>query len=102
MSNETHNDKINDSDIPGMVREIISKHLNIAKDEIQDSTHFVKDLGMDSLKSIEILMDLEEQLGFEIPYPAAERLHTFKQVTDYLHKKTHEEHPKHKRKTKNA
>lgn len=36
-------------------------------DPIEDSTHLVNDLGLDSLDVLELAMVLEEEFGIEIP-----------------------------------
>ncbi len=71
-------------DIPAMLRSAISEHLNIPEDKIRDDTNLVKDLGMNTLQSIQINIDLEEELGFEIPDDDAERLSTFREMVEYL------------------
>jgi acyl carrier protein len=73
-------------DIPDLVKEVLSNHLKVSKDNIKDNTHLVKNLGMDSLQSVEITLDLEEAVGFEIPDGDAERLNTYKQIVAYLKK----------------
>jgi acyl carrier protein len=70
--------------IPGLVRRLLSEHLKIPKEQIQDNTHLIKDLGIDSLKSVEIAVDLEDAMGLEIPVTGTEKLNTFKQIVDYL------------------
>ena len=37
-------------------------------------SHFVKDLGLDSLDHVDVIMQMEEEFGFEIPDQDAERL----------------------------
>jgi len=72
--------------IPGLVRRLLSEHLKIPKEQIQDHTHLIKDLGIDSLTSVEIAVDLEDAIGLEIPVSDTNRLNTFKQIVDYLQK----------------
>ena len=72
--------------IPGLVKRLLSEHLKIPTEQIQDSTHLIKDLGVDSLKSVEIAVDLEDAIGLEIPVTDTNRLNTFKQIVDYLQK----------------
>lgn len=37
-------------------------------------SHFINDLGLDSLDHVEIIMAVEDEFGFEIPDMDAERL----------------------------
>ncbi|MDP8298043.1 MAG: acyl carrier protein [Candidatus Orphnella occulta] len=74
-------------DIPDMLRSLISEHMNISKDKIGDNAHLIKDLGMNTLHSVQINIDLEDILGFEIPDSDMEKLYTFKQSVEYLQKR---------------
>ena len=73
--------------IPAILRCIMPEHMNIPKEKIGDNTHLIKDLEMNTLQSIQINIDLEDILGFEIPDDDIERLHTFKQNVEYLQKR---------------
>jgi len=44
----------------------------------------VRDLGADSLDSVEILLALEEEFDYAIPDAAAERMLTVGDIVDYL------------------
>jgi acyl carrier protein len=44
----------------------------------------VDDLGMDSMDLAELLMDLEDEFGLEIPDVDFEQLHTPQQIANYL------------------
>lgn len=46
--------------------------------------HFMKDLGLDSLDQVEIIMKLEDEFGFEIPDNHAEKLMTPKDLIEYI------------------
>ncbi|KAK3586057.1 hypothetical protein CHS0354_033179 [Potamilus streckersoni] len=47
-------------------------------------SHFMKDLGLDSLDQIEIVMAMEDEFGFEIPDSDADRLMTPKDIVQYV------------------
>ena len=49
------------------VKELISKQLNRAVDEITEDKEVVKDLGADSLDVVEMLMSLEEEFNITVP-----------------------------------
>lgn len=70
------------------VREIVSKELDVKDPEtIKPATRFKEDLGMDSLSSLELIMDLEDTFGLEISDSEAEKLLTVEDVINYLEKK---------------
>ena len=52
---------------------------------IRDS--FIKDLGADSLDTVELLMGVEETFNIEIPDEEAGKLETVGKVIDYLAQK---------------
>ena len=46
------------------VIDIVAEQLGVEKDKITRETHFVNDLGADSLDTVELVMELEEELLF--------------------------------------
>jgi len=52
-------------------------------------SHFIKDLGLDSLDHVEVMMAIENEFGFFIPDVDAETLVTPKHIVEYLCKKHH-------------
>lgn len=47
-------------------------------------SHFIKDLGLDSLDHVEVIMAMEDEFGFEIPDADAERLVRPKDIVQYI------------------
>lgn len=47
------------------VKTILAEHLEIEESTITEETSF-KDLGVDSLDTVEILMEMEDEFGIEI------------------------------------
>lgn len=47
------------------IKEVIAEHLDMDASEITEATSF-EDLGIDSLETVEIMMELEDELGIEI------------------------------------
>ena len=43
------------------VEKIIAENLNIDVDSVKDDSHFVSDLGADSLNIVEVVMGIEEE-----------------------------------------
>lgn len=72
------------NDITNKVRILISRHLEVSEDRITPTADFVRDLGADSLDSVEFLMAIEEAFGIEIPDDAAEQLHNLTDVVQFL------------------
>jgi acyl carrier protein len=66
------------------IEKIISNRCDCSLLEVTDEKHIVDDLNADSLSVVEIIMDLEEEFGFQIPDNEAEELFTVKQIKDYV------------------
>ena len=47
-------------------------------------SHFMNDLGLDSLDHVELIMAIEDEFGFEIPDEMAEKLFTPEKMTQWL------------------
>ena len=56
------------------VIEIVSEQLGVDKEKINTDTSFVNDLGADSLDTVELVMELEEEFDISIPDEAAEKI----------------------------
>eukprot|EP01083_Nonionella_stella_P092007 257366_1 len=52
--------------------------------KFEPATHFEKDLALDSLDRVEIVMAFEEEFAIEIPDEEAEQIQTIKDVIDLV------------------
>ena len=68
------------------IREILVEQLNLNPEEINEDSSFKQDLGVDSLDLFELLMNLEEEYGFEVPPEEMEKLKTVGDVIRFLEK----------------
>ena len=66
------------------VKEVIVDKLGVEEDKIETNSSFVDDLGADSLDTVELIMQLEEEFGIEIPDESAEKMTTVQQAVDYI------------------
>jgi len=66
------------------VVDIVSEQLGVDKEKITRDTSFVNDLGADSLDTVELVMELEEEFDITIPDDAAEKIQTVGQAIDYI------------------
>jgi acyl carrier protein len=65
---------------------IIAEQLAKPEDSISESSHFVDDLGADSLDTVEIIMAIEEAFGLEIPETEQEKIRTVGDAITYIDK----------------
>lgn len=66
------------------VTNIVSEQLGVDKDKISADTSFVNDLGADSLDTVELVMELEEEFDVNIPDDAAEKIQTVGQAVEFI------------------
>ncbi|KAM9457960.1 NADH:ubiquinone oxidoreductase subunit AB1b [Clarias gariepinus] len=66
------------------VMNVLKLYDKIKPETLQSSSHFMKDLGLDSLDQVEIIMAMEDEFGFEIPDAEAEKLMTPAEVVQYI------------------
>ena len=68
------------------VKEVIIDKLGVDEDAIKTDAHFVNDLGADSLDTVELIMEFEEEFGIEITDEDAENITTVGSAVDYIKK----------------
>ena len=68
------------------VKEVIIDKLGIEDSKIESGSSFVDDLWADSLDTVELIMQLEEEFGIEIPDEDAEKITTVQAAVDYIEK----------------
>ena len=66
------------------VIDVVAEQLGVDKDKITRDTSFVNDLGADSLDTVELIMELEEEFDTTIPESTAEQIQTVGQAIDFL------------------
>jgi acyl carrier protein len=66
------------------VIDIVGDQLGVSKDQITRETSFVNDLGADSLDTVELVMELEEEFDIHIPDDVAEKIQTVGQAIDHI------------------
>ena len=62
----------------------ILQNFGVKASELTDTVHFTRDLGLDSLDTVDLIMQLEQTFGIRIPDEDYPKLTTFKGVLDYL------------------
>ena len=66
------------------IKEIIIDKLGVEDSKISLESKFINDLGADSLDTVELIMEFEEEFSIEIPDEEAEKLTTVGQALDYI------------------
>jgi len=66
------------------VIEIISEQMGADKNEIMRDTSFINDLNADSLDTVELVMEFEDEFDMSIPDEEAEKIQTVGAAVDYI------------------
>ena len=72
------------SSVAERVIDIVADQLGVDKEKVKPETHFINDLGADSLDTVELVMELEEEFDINIPDDAAEKIQTVGQAIDHI------------------
>jgi acyl carrier protein len=68
----------------GKIQEITADRLGVDEGDVTSDASFREDLEADSLDLVELIMELEEQFGMEIPDDEAEKITTVEEAVDYV------------------
>ena len=68
------------------INSIIVDKLGVDENKITPTAHFIEDLGADSLDTVELIMQFEEDFGIEIPDEDAEKILTVQDAYTYISK----------------
>jgi acyl carrier protein len=75
-------------DIDQKVIEIVSEQMGVDKSEITRETHFINDLNADSLDTVELVMEFEDEFDLNIPDEDAEKIQTVGNAIEYISSKS--------------
>lgn len=71
-------------EIEEKVISIVSEQMGVDKAEVKRETSFVNDLNADSLDTVELVMEFEDEFEMSIPDEEAEKIQTVGQAIDYI------------------
>ncbi len=66
------------------VIDIISEQMGADKNEITRETSFINDLNADSLDTVELVMEFEDEFDMSIPDEEAEKIQTVGAAVEYI------------------
>ena len=75
---------MSDSPTADRIIEIVAEKMDKAKDSITLDMSFVNDLGCDSLDTVELMMDIEDEFDLSIPEEEAEKIVTIGDAIKYV------------------
>ena len=72
------------SDVAERVKKIVVEHLGVEAEKVVDNANFIEDLGADSLDTVELVMELEEEFDIDIPDDSADKIQTVGEAIDFI------------------
>ncbi|KAL4266896.1 Acyl carrier protein [Pleurotus pulmonarius] len=72
--------------IESRILELLKGFDKVDPSKLSSTASFSKDLGLDSLDSVEVVMAVEEEFSIEIPDQEADEIQTVGQAIDYIAK----------------
>ena len=79
---ETKN--VNEAEIEAKVIDIVAEQMGVEKGEITRDTSFTNDLNADSLDTVELVMEFEDEFDTTIPDEQAEKINTVGSAIEYI------------------
>ena len=73
-----------DAQIEERVKAIIVEKLGVEASEVTMEASFAADLGADSLDTVDLIMEFEEEFGISIPDDQAEKIQTVGQAVEMI------------------
>ena len=73
-----------EKEIEEKVIAIVAEQMGVDKGEINRDTNFVNDLNADSLDTVELVMEFEDEFETSIPDEEAEKIQTVGQAIDFI------------------
>ena len=75
---------MDEKEIQEKVIAIVAEQMGVDKGEINRDTNFVNDLNADSLDTVELVMEFEDEFETSIPDEDAEKIQTVGQAIDFI------------------
>jgi len=80
------------SDVAERVKKVTAQILKVDPEEIKPESHFVRDLGAESIQSIELVAAFEEEFDIEMDQDEALAVQTVGEAVEYIEKVIAEQH----------
>ena len=72
------------SNVRDRVIEIVCEQMGASKEKVTEATSFINDLGADSLDTVELVMEFEDEFDLNIPDEDAEKIQTVGDAIKYI------------------
>jgi acyl carrier protein len=78
------NSTVTNPSIEERVIKIVCDQMGATPDKVTRETSFINDLGADSLDTVELVMEFEDEFEISIPDEDAEKIQTVGNAIDYI------------------
>ncbi|KAL8500515.1 hypothetical protein ACS0TY_020197 [Phlomoides rotata] len=78
-------DHLDKQEVVDRVLDVVKSFPKVDPSKVTPDVHFIKDLGLDSLDNVEIVMALEEEFKLEIPDKEADKIDSCPLAIEYIH-----------------
>ena len=75
---------MDEKEIEDKVISIVAEQMGVDKGEINRETNFINDLNADSLDTVELVMEFEDEFETSIPDEEAEKIQTVGMAIDFV------------------
>jgi acyl carrier protein len=75
---------VTEQEIEAKVLDIVAKQMGVDKSTLKRETNFQKDLNADSLDTVELVMEFEDEFDTQIPDEQAEKITTIGQAIEFI------------------
>ena len=78
---------LNREEVQDKVVNIVCGQLGTSREKVKPETSFINDLGADSLDTVELVMEFEDEFDISIPDEDAEKIQSVGNAIDYIFNK---------------
>ena len=75
---------LDNKDVSDRVMTVVGAFDKVEKDKVTATSHFVDDLGLDSLDAVEVVLAIEEEFCIEIPDMEAEKILSVEDAINFI------------------
>merc|ERR1719198_2458849 len=80
---------LEEADVTDRILGCLKNFQKVDPTKVTASSHFLNDLGLDSLDTVEVVMAFEDEFAIEIPDADAEKIHSTEEAIKYIMQHPH-------------